>query len=228
MLLQHFRYGGSRVTHPIKIHDANRAASAKRTRVAAAHAPLRRPFKRLIDIILSLAALIFLAPVLVSVWGLVRLTSEGPGLFWSERVGLGGQTFMMPKFRTMRVSAPVVRREELAQPGRFDTPIGRALRVTSIDELPQLWSVLKGDMSLVGPRPVLPTDRTAVERAILGCPLTVRPGITGLAQIRGRNGVTPRKKARYDALYARKCSIKLDAEIKLKTVSYVLRKKGVL
>lgn len=188
----------------------------------------RRPAKRFIDVVVAGSGLLFLLPALLVVALLVKVTSKGPALFWTTRVGRGGAHFLMPKFRTMRVNAPVKRREELIDPARFDTPIGRFLRRSSIDELPQLWSVLKGDMSLVGPRPVLPTDRTAIERQIIGCPLKVRPGITGLAQIRGRNGVTARKKARYDALYARRHTVWVDLAIKWRTIIYVLKRRDII
>jgi O-antigen biosynthesis protein WbqP len=187
-----------------------------------------RPGKRAADLLLAGTALVFLSPLLITVWILVRATSKGPGLFWSERVGRGGALFKMPKLRTMRVDAPVQRREDIVDPRRFDTPIGHFLRVSSIDELPQLWCVLKGNMSLVGPRPVLPSDRTAVERQRLGCPLRVRPGITGIAQIRGRNTVAPTKKARYDAVYARRHTVWVDLAIMWKTVRYVLRRRDIM
>lgn len=215
------------MTHPMNLYGPEKAISNNCVGGMNPPTMLGHPVKRLIDVAFASFGLVFLSPLLIVFWMLVRLTSPGPGLFWSERVGLGGRMFRMPKFRTMRVGVPVQRLEELDKPERFYTPIGRFLRKSSIDELPQLWSVLKGDMSLVGPRPVLPTDRTAIERQILGCPLKVRPGITGLAQVRGRNSVTPRNKARYDALYSRRCCIMLDAKIKLTTVVYVIRKKDI-
>lgn len=203
-------------TRPVQTDESDR-----RTRFP------HRPGKRAVDIVLAGTALVFLSPLLLTVWALVRGTSDGPGLFWSERVGRDGVLFRMPKFRTMRGDAPVQRREDIADVRRFDTPIGHFLRVSSIDELPQLWCVLKGDMSLVGPRPVLPSDRTAVERQRLGCPLRVRPGITGLAQIRGRNRVSPRNKARYDALYARSHNVWMDVAIMARTALYVLGKRDI-
>lgn len=188
----------------------------------------RRPAKRFIDVIVAGSGLLVLLPLLLLVALLVRVTSKGPSLFWATRVGRGGAHFLMPKFQTMRVNAPVKRREELADSAQYDTPIGRILRATSNDELPQLWSAFKGDMSLFGSRPVLPTDRTAIERQIKGFAVKVRPGITGLAQIRGRNGVAARKKARYDALYARRHAVWVDLAIKWKTALYALRRRDIL
>lgn len=187
-----------------------------------------RPLKRVIDVVVASIALVFLLPILLPVALLVRLTSKGPALFWTERVGLNSRHFRMPKFRTMRVDAPIVSKELLEDPRAYDTPIGRALRASSVDELPQLWCVLIGQMSLVGPRPLLPTDPATFERGRLGCPLRVRPGITGLAQIRGRNLVSPRLKARYDAVYARKSHFGTDIWIKYKTILYVITKRGIL
>lgn len=216
------------MTHPMNLYGPEKAISNNCVGGMNPPTMLGHPVKRLIDIAFASFGLVFLSPLLIVFWMLVRLTSPGPGLFWSERVGLGGRMFRMPKFRTMWVGVPVQRLEELDKPERFYTPIGRFLRKSSIDELPQLWSVLKGDMSLVGPRPVLASDRTAIERQILGCPLKVRPGITGLAQVRGRNHVTPRQKARYDALYARKHTVWVDIAIKWRTIEVIVRSKDII
>lgn len=220
---------GSNMDTPFK-GDRQRVLSTPRERQPGSGSKElgARPLKRSTDIVLSTTALIFLLPLLLSAALLVKFTSKGPALFWSERVGLNGRTFYMPKFRTMRVNAPIVSKELLEAPRAYDTPIGRALRTSSVDELPQLWCVLIGQMSLVGPRPLLPTDPAAVERSRLGCPLRVRPGITGLAQIRGRNLVSPRRKARYDAVYARKSHLGTDIWIKYKTILYVIKKRGIL
>lgn len=155
---------------------------------------------------------LWMSPILVAC--LVRITSKGREIVRAGRVGRRNELFPMPKFRTMKLDAQLLRREDLAAPHLLDTSIGRFLRRSSIDELAQLWSVLTGDMSLVGPRPVLPTGDTATERERLSTPLCVRPGTAGPAHIRGRNGLTPRTKARYDAFYACRCSVAFDLLIK--------------
>lgn len=184
--------------------------------------------KRGLDVTISLLLLLFLAPLLLIAAGMVRFTSSGPVLFWSERIGLGGRTFRMPKFRTMRIDAPVRPREQFADGDSYLTPVGNFLRRTSLDELPQLFSVLAGDMSLIGPRPLLPTDPGVLARAALGLPLQARPGVTGLAQIRGRNMLSSRHKARYDALYARRWSLGFDVWILAVTVGAVLMRKNII
>ena len=183
--------------------------------------------KRLIDLVGAVVLLVFFAPLLLIVWCLVRLTSEGPGLFWSERVGRNGTTFMMPKFRTMTRDSKLLSRE-LAQPGDCSvTELGHILRKSSIDELPQLWCILRGDMSFIGPRPVLPNDQAVKIRDMYEGVSKVRPGMTGLAQINGRNLVSPRNKARYDAFYAREVCLFLDAKIVMKTLAILHRTEMV-
>lgn len=179
--------------------------------------------KRAIDFIVALVALLVLFLPLLIVWSLVRLTSKGPGLFWSERVGRNGKVFKMPKFRTMTTCSKVVSREVAAPTDVTFTSIGPFLRKTSIDELPQLYSVLIGDMSFIGPRPVLPNDEAVYHRSSCKNTLLIRPGITGLAQVNGRNNVTPQRKARYDAFYARKMCLVLDTKILTKTVMILHR-----
>lgn len=179
--------------------------------------------KRTFDFVVALCALLVLFVPLTLVWVLVRLTSKGPGLFWSDRVGRGGLIFRMPKFRTMTTCSKVVSREHAKPSDIKMTPIGQFLRKTSIDELPQLYSVLVGHMSLIGPRPVLPGDEATRLRSTCHKTMAVRPGITGLAQIKGRNNVSPRQKARYDAFYAREMCMILDAKILMKTFQILHR-----
>jgi len=142
--------------------------------------------KRVFDLFLSLClALILLVPILI-IAILVKLTSEGPALYWSDRVGVDNKIFKMPKFRTMRKDAPEVATHLLKDPDANRTPIGPFLRISSLDELPQLWSVLKGDMSFVGPRPEVPKYKkyyTGVNSLVL----SVTPGITDLASIKYRH-----------------------------------------
>lgn len=185
--------------------------------------------KRAFDVLSSAGALLALSPLLITVWALVKLTSPGPGIYWSERVGLGGQLFRMPKFRSMYVEAPSHAREALPDAANHVTWIGAFIRRSSIDELPQLWSVLIGDMSLIGPRPLLEHDATTrLRRSDYPEIFTVLPGITGLAQVNGRNHVHGHRKVRYDALYAKRCTWKMDAFILLRTIRVVLSADGIL
>lgn len=184
--------------------------------------------KRLFDILVSGAALVFCLPLLAVTTLAVKLTSTGPALFWTARADNRGGTFMMPKFRSMTYSAPVMPREQLASAGANMTPPGEWLRKTSIDELPQLLCILTGRMSLIGPRPLLPSDPTLVQRARLGGCERTRPGLTGLAQVKGRNNLTPRQKARYDRFYATHWSWRLDLWILARTVKVVITRAGVL
>lgn len=183
--------------------------------------------KRMIDIFVSATALILLAPFLLLLCVIVRLTSKGPALFWSERTGYKGKSFMMPKFRTMSQCSKVMSRESAAANDISFTPIGPILRKSSLDELPQLWCVLKGEMSLIGPRPLLVNDRLAAQRRARPEIFNVKPGITGLAQVNGRNFISMRNKVRYDAFYADRVCLFLDAKILYRTVGTVLNVKLV-
>lgn len=184
--------------------------------------------KRVFDIAVAGAALLFTLPLLVLVAILVRITSNGPALFWSVRDDGQGGSFLMPKFRTMIVNAPVQPREQFSGADACITPLGRFLRKSSIDELPQLIPVLTGKMSLIGPRPLLPHDPAVTQRRRLASGAIARPGLTGLAQINGRNAVTPRRKARYDQFYANRWSWALDACILYRTVRIVISRSGVM
>ena len=186
------------------------------------------PFvKRLLDIIVSALALIVLTPLLLLLCVLVKITSPGPALFWSERTGYKGQAFKMPKLRTMMQGSKVMSRESADADDISMTPIGQFLRKASLDELPQLWCVLKGEMSLIGPRPLLVNDRAANQRR--ECPqiYDVKPGITGLAQVNGRNFISMRNKVRFDAFYADRVCLFLDAKILYRTVGTVFNTKLV-
>lgn len=176
-----------------------------------------RPLKRFADVIAALSLLAILLVPMLFVWALVRLTSPGPGLFWSSRLGKNGNIFQMPKFRTMTVCSKVMARELATDQDVRITPIGNFLRRTSVDELPQIWSVLIGHMSFIGPRPVLPCDEAADLRALHSDALKVRPGITGLAQVNGRNYVNPRNKVRYDVFYVQNLCLMLDIKIAFQT-----------
>ena len=169
---------------------------------------------------------LLLAPLLVIAVG-IRLTSTGPALHWSLRMGAGGVPFSMPKFRTMYVDTPLRPTEHLDNPNQYITPVGKFLRKTSLDELPQLYSVLRGQMSLVGPRPVLTTQADLIESRRAAGVLELRPGITGWAQINGRDDITMEEKVRLDKEYLERRSLKFDLTIIWRTFFYVLSSKGV-
>lgn len=183
--------------------------------------------KRLFDLLLALCAgLVLLVPILLVALA-VRLTSPGPALYWSDRVGRHNQIFRMPKFRSMRVDTPAVATHLLKDPGRYLTPIGPFLRKSSLDELPQLWSILRGDMSFVGPRPALFNQDDLIEqRTRLGVHELV-PGLTGWAQVNGRDELPIPQKVALDAEYIQKQSLAFDLRILFMTLAKVLRRDGV-
>jgi len=159
---------------------------------------------------------------------MVRLTSTGPVLYWSRRVGRHNQLFNMPKFRTMQVGTPAVATHLLTNPNLYLTPMGSFLRKFSLDELPQLWSVLKGDMSLVGPRPALFNQHDLIFLRTVAGVHSLAPGLTGWAQVNGRDNLTLSEKVALDVEYLHKRSLGFDFRIVWMTVLKVLRKDGVL
>lgn len=183
--------------------------------------------KRTMDIAVSATLLLVLSPLLIIVALIVALTSKGPVFFFSERTGFKGEPFKMPKFRTMSHCSRVMSREVATDNDIKITKVGHILRKASIDELPQLWSVLKGDMSLIGPRPLLVNDMAAADRFARKEIYDVKPGITGLAQVNGRNYISMRNKIRYDAFYANRVCMLLDMKIAYRTVGTVLNTKLV-
>jgi O-antigen biosynthesis protein WbqP len=184
--------------------------------------------KRLADAVVAASALVALAPLMVLIWLVVYVSSGGPGLFWSERVGRDGRSFWMPKYRTMSEDAPLSPREALEGAEAHITPVGAWLRRSGLDELPQLFCILRGDMSIIGPRPLLPSDPGVDARRRFPASMTARPGLSGLSQVVGRNSVTPRRKARLDAFYAGSASFGLDLIIFWRTVGIVLTSRGFL
>lgn len=183
--------------------------------------------KRAFDIAASLAGLVLLSPVLLGVAIAVRLDSPGPALHWSKRVGRGNRIFRMPKFRTMRIGAPDVATHLLDDPDAWVTPLGRFLRRTSLDELPQLWSVLAGDMSLVGPRPALFNQEDLVALRTAAGVERLRPGVTGWAQINGRDDLPIPEKVRLDREYMERMSLGFDLRILAGTARAALTGRGV-
>lgn len=183
--------------------------------------------KRLFDISLSLIILGLSWGAMLFLAFLVKLTSTGPVLYWSNRVGRNNHIFKMPKFRTMRTDTPAVATHLLNDPDRYLTPIGKFLRKTSLDELPQLYSILKGDMSFVGPRPALFNQDDLVALRTEKGIHRLTPGLTGWAQINGRDELPIPVKVEYDAYYLKKHSILFDLKILILTGIKVLRRDGV-
>ncbi|HVT37480.1 MAG TPA: sugar transferase [Gemmatimonadaceae bacterium] len=183
--------------------------------------------KRLFDVVGALVALALLAVPMLVIAALVKATSPGPALYWSRRVGRSNRIFRMPKFRTMRIDAPALATHLLANPGPLLTPVGGVLRRMSLDELPQLWSIVRGDMSFVGPRPALfnQDDLIALrtERGVDG----LVPGLTGWAQINGRDELAIPDKVALDAEYLRRQSFWFDLRIVFRTLLKVVARNGV-
>lgn len=183
--------------------------------------------KRLIDLCLVLLAALIFASLFLVVAIAVKLTSTGPILYWSDRVGRDNKIFKMPKFRTMRVDTPALATHLLPDPKQFITPIGSFLRKSSLDELPQLWSIIKGDMSFVGPRPALfnqgdlivMRDRYGIDKLL--------PGLTGWAQVNGRDELSIPDKVKFDIEYMNKQSLWFDIKIIFLTGLKVLNKDNI-
>ncbi|MBQ9112063.1 MAG: sugar transferase [Clostridia bacterium] len=184
--------------------------------------------KRLLDIFFSftLLALLFLPMALI--WLVAGLDSKGSGIFRQTRIGRDGKPFVCYKFRTMYVSAPpCCPSSKLTDADRYITPTGRFLRRSSLDELPQLFNVLKGDMSLVGPRPLIAEETAVHELRMKSGVYRLRPGLTGLSQVRGRDRVTDERKAELDAMYLEEFGLMQDIRIIGETVGKVIRGEGV-
>ena len=183
--------------------------------------------KRVFDLLLGLlAAAVLLLPIsLVAV--LVRLTSPGPALYWSDRVGRNNVIFKMPKFRSMRVGTPAVATHLLADPRSHLTPIGSFIRKSSLDELPQLWSILVGDMSFVGPRPALFNQQDLIDLRTSKGVHTLMPGLTGWAQVNGRDELPIPQKVALDAEYLARQGLWFDIKILWMTFLKVIQRDGV-
>ena len=188
-----------------------------------------RYIKRLIDIVLSALGLLVLAVPMLVIALVVKLDSPGPVLFWQKRIGLGKKTFVMPKFRSMYTETPAnMPTHLLSDPQRWITPSGKWLRKTSLDELPQILCILKGDMSIIGPRPALwNQDDLVAERDKYGAN-DVRPGLSGWAQINGRDELEIPVKAKLDGIYVENLSFMMDLKCFFGTVISVLRHDGVV
>ena len=183
--------------------------------------------KRIFDLILAMLAAVVLALPVLLVALAVRLTSSGPALYWSDRVGRHNRIFRMPKFRSMRIGTPAVATHLLKDPNAYLTPIGSFLRKSSLDELPQLWSILVGDMSFVGPRPALfNQDDLIALRTEQGVHELV-PGLTGWAQINGRDELPIPEKVKLDVEYLQRQSLWFDIRILWLTFLKVVQRDGV-
>ncbi len=183
--------------------------------------------KRFFDFLISFLLLVFFSPLIIVIAVIVGMTSKGPILYWSSRVGRHNNIFQMPKFRTMHIGTPPVATHLLSNASKFLTPVGSFLRKSSLDELPQLWTILIGDMSFVGPRPALfNQDDLITLRTQYGVDELV-PGLTGWAQINGRDELSISVKVQYDVEYLNRQSFKFDMKILGLTFLKVIRPSDV-
>jgi O-antigen biosynthesis protein WbqP len=181
----------------------------------------RTLFKRLFDVAAAIAALILLSPLMLVIAILIRTMDPGPVIFVQQRVGRGGRLFQFFKFRSMPCGTPELTSDRINE--LKITAIGRFIRRTNIDELPQLANVLNGDMSLVGPRPPIASQHELIELRRASGALDCRPGLTGLAQVRSFDNMSVAEKAAFDAEYANRVSLAGDLDIMLRTVGYLLK-----
>lgn len=182
---------------------------------------------RIFNVFLSLIAMLILSIPFCIVWILVKLTSPGPAIHWSKRIGQQNEIFLMPKFRTMRINTPQLATHLLGDGKSYLTPVGSFLRKSSLDELPQLWSVIKGDMSLVGPRPALFNQDDLKELRTKYNIHTLAPGVTGWAQINGRDELSIEEKVKFDKYYLNNRSLIFDIKIIFLTAYKVLKRSDV-
>ena len=184
--------------------------------------------KRGFDILSSLIAIVLFSPILLVLAIIVKCTSPGPVLFKQRRIGKDNQEFMIYKFRTMRIDTPNVATHLLKNPEQYITPIGKFMRKTSLDELPQLFNILKGEMSVVGPRPSLYNQYDLIEMRTNAKVHTVRPGLTGLAQVSGRDELENEQKVYFDQQYVQNQSFLFDLKLIVLTVVKVFKSEGVV
>lgn len=183
--------------------------------------------KRVVDLLIVIPLVFLLFPLIAVIAVAVKLTSKGPVLYWSDRVGRNNEIFKMPKFRSMRVDTPAVATHLLTDPGNYLTPIGSFIRRSSLDELPQIWSILTGEMSVVGPRPALFNQTDLIELRTQQGVHRIVPGLTGWAQINGRDELPIEEKVRLDVEYLEKQSLLFDLKIMLLTAKKVVGREGV-
>lgn len=183
--------------------------------------------KRISDLLMATIATMILALPIIGIIVMVRLTSPGPAIYWSDRIGQGNRIFKMPKFRTMKLGTPAVATHLLENPQRYLTPVGAFLRKSSLDELPQIWSIWKGDMSFVGPRPALFSQDDLIELRTQSGVHELVPGLTGWAQINGRDELPIPEKVKLDTEYLAHRSFTFDLRILWLTLVKVLRRANV-
>ncbi|MEY2895435.1 MAG: hypothetical protein RIS42_1154 [Bacteroidota bacterium] len=183
--------------------------------------------KRLFDLIVVLVAGILFAIPMLLVALVVWLSSKGPILYWSKRVGQANALFNMPKFRTMQVETPTLPTHLLGNPDAYLTPVGSFLRRSSLDELPQLWCILKGDMSVVGPRPALSNQQDLIDARTSKGIHVLKPGLTGWAQVNGRDEIELARKVQLDYEYLDKKSLIFDVYVVLLTFYKVVKREGI-
>lgn len=183
--------------------------------------------KRIFDIFVAILAAILLAPLTLILALLIKFTSPGPVLYWSDRVGQSNRIFRMPKFRSMAVGTPEVATDLLENPSQHITAIGRFMRRSSLDELPQIWSILKGDMTFVGPRPALYNQDELIMLRKQNGVHTLVPGLTGWAQVNGRDDQSVIDKVEFDVQYLKIRSFKFDLKIICLTIARVASRDGV-
>ena len=185
--------------------------------------------KRLLDVVLSAIGLLVLLLPIAVIALIIYVDDPGKVIFAQRRVGLGGKQFRVYKFRTMRLSTPkYMATSDVVDPNQYITRVGKVLRKLSLDEIPQLWNVLKGDMSLVGPRPLIPSEEQIHNMRSRFGVYTTRPGVTGLAQVNGRDTVQPADKVRYDWQYVEGFGFAMDMKILLSTIPKVFAGSGVV
>lgn len=189
----------------------------------------KKHLKRFIDIFISLSCLIVLSPLFLLIGIMIKLDSKGKVVFKQKRVGLHKKYFYMYKFRTMKGGTPTnIPTDLLENPESWITRVGKILRKTSLDELPQMWNILKGDMSVVGPRPVIVKEYELIEEREKYGANDILPGLTGWAQVNGRDKLTKSQKAKYDGEYVEKISFLFDLKCCLLTIKKIISAEGVI
>ncbi len=183
--------------------------------------------KRIFDLLLSVFLLCFLFIPMMLIFLIIRVSSPGPAIYWSDRVGINNKIFKMPKFRTMKKDTPQIATHLMKDAALYLTAVGSILRKFSLDELPQLWSILKGDMSFVGPRPALFNQDDLIDLRTRKGVSRLTPGVTGWAQINGRDDLAIPVKVQYDEYYMQHQSFLFDIKILWKTLFKVIKKEGV-
>ena len=179
------------------------------------------------EMVIALVMIILLFPFMFFTAVLIKIESKGPFLFWSKRYGISKNLFYMPKFRSMSINTPIVTTRRLINPDVYITRVGKIIRKTSIDELPQLWSIFIGDMSFIGPRPLLWTEKRLLSQREKFKGNSIKPGITGWAQVNGRDMNSPQKKIEHEKFYIKNKSIILNIKIIAKTLIILLSFKNI-